>query len=80
MDSEYACSLPLERLSNSILALELDGEPLPVEHGGPARLVPHDADRDCWESIKWVSEIEIGETPFAEAGTAEELALSRIEL
>lgn len=79
MDGDYACSFPLDRLSSAILALELDGEALPVEHGGPARLVPVDADRDCWESIKWVSEIRIGGTPFSQADTAKGLALSRIE-
>lgn len=79
MDGEYACSFPLKRLSASILALELDGEALPVEHGGPVRLVPIATDRDCWESIKWVSEIRIGETPFTDADTARGLALSRID-
>ncbi|RQG94931.1 molybdopterin-dependent oxidoreductase [Natrarchaeobius chitinivorans] len=79
MDGEYACSFPLERLADAVLALELDGEPLPVEHGGPARLVPLEDDRDYWESIKWVSEILIGETPFADDDTAKELVLLRIE-
>lgn len=40
MDGDYACSFPIDRLSSSILALELDGEALPVDHGGPVRLVP----------------------------------------
>ena len=80
MDGEYACSFSLERLSDAILTLELDGEPLPVEHGGPVRYVPLDADRDCWESIKWVSEIVISEVPFTDADTAKQLALSRIEM
>lgn len=79
VDGDYACSFSLERLSSAILALELDGEALPVEHGGPARLVPVGADSDCWESIKWVSEIQVGETPFSGADTAKGLALSRIE-
>ncbi|WP_265108419.1 molybdopterin-dependent oxidoreductase [Halosolutus halophilus] len=79
MDGDYACSFPIDRLSESILALELNGEALPVEHGGPARFVPIDPGRDCWESIKWVSEIRIGETPFSGADTAKGLALSRIE-
>lgn len=79
MDGEYACSFPLDRLSESVLALELGGEPVPIEHGGPARLVPLGDERDCWESIKWVSEILVGETPFTEADTAKRLALSRIE-
>jgi len=79
MDSDYACSFPLERLAESVLAFELDGEPLGAEHGGPARLVPTDRERDCWESVKWVSEIELVERAPTEADTARELALSRIE-
>lgn len=79
MDGDYACSFPLEALSDAILAVELDGEPLPVDHGGPARLVPTGPDRDCWTSVKWVSEIRIGETPFSDADTAKETALSRLE-
>lgn len=79
MDGDYACSFPLDRLDGAILALELDGDRLGVEHGGPARLVPTGDDRDCWESIKWVSEIELLETEPTAADTAETLALSRID-
>jgi DMSO/TMAO reductase YedYZ molybdopterin-dependent catalytic subunit len=53
MDGEYACGYPLDRLDGALLeldgallALELDGDPLPVEHGGPARLVPATAESD----------------------------------
>lgn len=78
MDSEYACAFPLQRLRDSLLAVELNGEALPREHGGPARLVPMDFESDCWESIKWVSEIEI--TPRVEPAedTAKEIALGRL--
>lgn len=79
MDDDYACSFPIERLAESVLAFELDGEPLAVEHGGPARLVPTDGERDCWESVKWVSGIELLERPPTDADTARELAPSRIE-
>ena len=79
MDGDYACAFPLEALSDALLALELDGEPLPVDYGGPARLVPTGGDRDCWESVKWVAEIRVGETPFSDADTAADLALSRLE-
>jgi len=79
MDGEYACSFPLERLATAVLATELDGEALPVEHGGPARLVPTESGADCWEQIKWVAEIEIRESVPAEADTAKEIALSRVE-
>ncbi|MFC4451156.1 molybdopterin-dependent oxidoreductase [Halorussus aquaticus] len=51
-DGDYACSFQLDRLAESILAVELDGKPLSIEHGGPARLIPTDAESDCWESIK----------------------------
>ncbi|MFA9518304.1 molybdopterin-dependent oxidoreductase [Halopenitus sp. H-Gu1] len=78
LDGEYACSFRLDRLAESILAVELDGAPLALEHGGPARLVPEAGDRDCWESVKWVSSIELRETEPTAADTAEDLALSRI--
>ena len=77
MDGEYACSFPLERLRDAVLALELDGAALPVEHGGPARLVPT-GDADCWESVKWVAELAVTESAPGDADTAESIALSRI--
>jgi DMSO/TMAO reductase YedYZ molybdopterin-dependent catalytic subunit len=77
MDGDYACSFPVARLHEAILALKLDGEPLPVAHGGPARLVPT-GDGDCWESVKWVAEIELLEGEPTAADTAQSLALSRI--
>ncbi|WP_226479510.1 molybdopterin-dependent oxidoreductase [Natrinema amylolyticum] len=79
MDDDYACSFPLSRLADAVLAVELDGEALPVEHGGPARLVPAGADSDCWEHVKWVSRIDVRETDPLEEDTAKELALSRLE-
>jgi DMSO/TMAO reductase YedYZ molybdopterin-dependent catalytic subunit len=76
MDGDYACGYPLGRLEGALVALELDGEPLPVEHGGPARLVPR-GESDCWESVKWVARIDLQATE--PDGTAEERALSRLE-
>ncbi|WP_144905966.1 molybdopterin-dependent oxidoreductase [Halobellus captivus] len=78
MDGAYACSFPLPRLSNAVLAIDLDGNPLPIEHGGPARLVPT-GDADCWESVKWVRELEIVTSPQDDTDTAKSIALSRIE-
>lgn len=78
MDGAYACSFPLERLSEAVLAIELDGAPLPIEHGGPARLVPTGA-ADCWESVKWVAEIELVDSPPGDDDTAKSIALSRVE-
>lgn len=51
----YTTNLPLADVVNgqAWVAFEADGEPLPVPHGGPARLVvPH---LYFWKSAKWVS-------------------------
>ncbi|MXR52944.1 molybdopterin-dependent oxidoreductase [Halovenus sp. WSH3] len=79
MDEGYACSFRLDRLRDAVVALEVDGEALPVEHGGPARLVPTDDGRDCWESVKWVTEIQISEEEPTKDDTASDIALSRID-
>lgn len=77
MDGEYACAFALDRLRDAVLAFELDGYALDTEHGGPARLVPVARDRDCWESVKWVSAIEVFEDEPTD--TARDIALSRVE-
>jgi DMSO/TMAO reductase YedYZ molybdopterin-dependent catalytic subunit len=53
-DGDYTTNLPVEDLldGKAMIALRYDGEPLPSEHGGPARLfVPH---LYFWKSAKWV--------------------------
>jgi DMSO/TMAO reductase YedYZ molybdopterin-dependent catalytic subunit len=53
----YTTNLPLEDLvgGKAWIAYEFDGDPLHVEHGGPARLlVPH---LYFWKSAKWVNGI-----------------------
>ncbi|WP_435079662.1 molybdopterin-dependent oxidoreductase [Halococcus sp. AFM35] len=77
MDGDYACSFTLNRLKNCLLATRLDREILPTEHGGPARLVPLEEQKDCWEHVKWVSQIELYRREPTEADTAHDLALSR---
>ena len=55
----YTTNLPLEDLlsERSLLADRHDGRPLPVDHGGPVRLVvPH---LYAWKSAKWVNGIEL---------------------
>lgn len=79
MDGDYACSFRRNRVKDALLAFELDGDRLPVEHGGPARLVPTDVDSDCWESVKWVSEFEVTETDPVAGDTAEEIATGRLD-
>jgi DMSO/TMAO reductase YedYZ molybdopterin-dependent catalytic subunit len=74
MDGDYSCSFPLDRLGDALLAIQLDGEPIPPERGGPARLLVVDERADCWESMKWVSRIDVRtENPASEA-TSEPLA------
>ena len=54
-------------LDDVILAYEMNGEPLPPDHGYPVRvIVPH------WAgiaSIKWVGQIEVSATPRSPTGT-----------
>lgn len=54
----FTTNLPLEDLDRpaNLLALSHEGEPLPVEHGGPVRLlVPH---LYFWKSAKWATGLE----------------------
>jgi DMSO/TMAO reductase YedYZ molybdopterin-dependent catalytic subunit len=55
----YTTNLPLEDVTGdkAWVAWEVDGVPLPTEHGGPARLlVPH---LYFWKSAKWVSGVRL---------------------
>ncbi|MEU9143878.1 sulfite oxidase [Streptomyces sp. NPDC048349] len=49
-------------LDDVLLAYEMNGQPLPPDHGGPVRLVVPD-----WigiSSIKWVGDIEVSDAPL----------------
>jgi DMSO/TMAO reductase YedYZ molybdopterin-dependent catalytic subunit len=55
----YTTNLPLEDFlsERALLADRWNGEPLPADHGGPARLVvPH---LYAWKSAKWVQGFEL---------------------
>jgi DMSO/TMAO reductase YedYZ molybdopterin-dependent catalytic subunit len=55
----YTTNLPLADLTGgkAWVAWEVDGAPLPAEHGGPVRLlVPH---LYFWKSAKWIAELEL---------------------
>jgi DMSO/TMAO reductase YedYZ molybdopterin-dependent catalytic subunit len=55
----YTTNLPLEHVTGgkAWVVWDVDGHPLPVEHGGPARLlVPH---LYFWKSAKWVSGLRL---------------------
>jgi DMSO/TMAO reductase YedYZ molybdopterin-dependent catalytic subunit len=56
-DGGYTTNLPLADITGgkAWVALSFNGEPLPPEHGGPARLlVPH---LYFWKSAKWVRQL-----------------------
>ena len=55
----YTTNLPLADVTDgkAWVVWEVDGKPLPQQHGGPARLlVPH---LYFWKSAKWVSRLEL---------------------
>jgi DMSO/TMAO reductase YedYZ molybdopterin-dependent catalytic subunit len=58
-DRRHSTSLPLaDALAlDTMLALEADGQPLAVEHGGPIRVVV--PGRYFYKSLKWLAEIEL---------------------
>ena len=61
-DGGYTTNVPVEDLSDgkAMIATHYDGEPIPPEHGGPARLlVPH---LYFWKSAKWVRSLHFMET------------------
>lgn len=58
----YTTNLPLEDFAaeDAMIVHRWDGAPLPVEHGGPVRLiVPH---LYLWKSAKWLHRVELLET------------------
>ena len=47
---------------NTILAYEMNGQPLPAKHGYPLRVVAPGWASDCW--TKWLSSIRVLDKPF----------------
>lgn len=60
-DGGWSTNMPLEefRAEDAIFADKHDGQPLPLEHGGPLRLVIPKL--YAWKSAKWVRRIEFRE-------------------
>ncbi|MBI4257558.1 MAG: molybdopterin-dependent oxidoreductase [Thaumarchaeota archaeon] len=59
----------------TILAHRYKGEPLAFEHGAPLRLIF--PSQECFESVKWVKDIELIETYIE--GTSKNIALARVK-
>jgi DMSO/TMAO reductase YedYZ molybdopterin-dependent catalytic subunit len=58
-DDEFSTNLPLAHFlaEDAVVATMHDGEPLSLDHGGPARLIiPR---LYAWKSAKWISGIEL---------------------
>lgn len=60
----FSRSIPLDRAwhPDTMIALEMNGEPLPREHGAPARMIV-----PGWyamDSVKWLTAIEVVTEPF----------------
>ena len=55
----YTTNLPLEEAlkPDVLLVHALDGGPLPVEHGGPCRVVTPEL--YAWKGAKWIARIEV---------------------
>lgn len=72
---DFCAVLSLESLpAETLLADSLDGRTLPREHGGPLRLiVPGGV---CYQSVKWVQQIELGDSDRGD--TARGIALARL--
>jgi len=61
-DSGWTTNLPLGAFlsEDALIAVAHDGEPISVEHGGPARLIVPAL--YAWKSAKWVAGVELMET------------------
>lgn len=70
----YTESFPIDRMDELVIAYHLYGKPIPSENGGPLRLVF--TNQACYQSIKWLEEIELTDKPVQ--GTARDIALSRL--
>lgn len=58
---DFIRSIPMRKLmhESTIVALEMNGEPLPELHGSPARLIVPGWDGASW--VKWIDEIKVSE-------------------
>jgi len=64
----YNVSLSMEEVESSsvVIALRLNGDALPQEHGGPCRLIA--GAKECNVSVKWVDLIEVTAPPVEDTG------------
>jgi DMSO/TMAO reductase YedYZ molybdopterin-dependent catalytic subunit len=53
----YRMPLSMDEVREALLADELDGAPLTLEHGAPWRLIVPGA--ACYTSVKWVDRLDV---------------------
>jgi DMSO/TMAO reductase YedYZ molybdopterin-dependent catalytic subunit len=70
----FSVPLAMHDAGRALLATHLGGQDLPIEHGGPVRLVVPGA--DCFTSVKWLDHLEL--RVEAGANTGREIALGRL--
>lgn len=56
----YTTVLPLDQLANALLVYEMDGTPLPLAHGFPARLIAPGL--QGYKMPKWIERIELSDS------------------
>ncbi len=71
---DFSLPLPVDVARQSLLALTLNGEPIPQAHGAPVRLLVPGG--ECFTSVKWLARLELLAEPAP--NTASEIALRRI--
>lgn len=71
---DFSVPLPLERADKALLAMTMNGEPIPLQHGAPVRLLV--VGGQCFTSVKWLNHLELRRTPAASTG--ESIARARI--
>ncbi|MFN8527228.1 MAG: molybdopterin-dependent oxidoreductase [Anaerolineae bacterium] len=59
----YTCTLTLEQLRSAVLVTTMNGDPLPVEHGYPARIVV--PGQYGFKSPKWIERIHFSDASAA---------------
>lgn len=72
---DFVAPLTMDEAAQALLAVELNGEPLPLEHGAPVRLLVPGG--ECFTSVKWVDHVWCSITPPERSG--ERIALDRLE-
>jgi DMSO/TMAO reductase YedYZ molybdopterin-dependent catalytic subunit len=71
---DFSLPLTLDDARTALVALTLDGGPLPPAHGGPARLLVPGG--ECFTSVKWLTHLELRAAPAA--NTAKSIAVARL--